>query len=96
MDTKATENHLVPLGTYVLIWAVLVVLTGVTVGVTWLDLEKWSIFTALLVATVKASLVALFFMHLKYERKIISLIVLVTLATCGVFLILTFTDYPFR
>ena len=90
------EEHLLPAWVYFFIWGILVVLTGVTLGVTYLDMGKWAIFTAIVVATAKASLVGLYFMHLKYERRIIPTILLVTLGSFAVFFLLVFTDYPFR
>lgn len=58
--------------TYYLIFGALMVLTGVTVGVSYLHLSTpLAITVALIVAIIKGSLVALFFMHLLNERKVI-------------------------
>ena len=58
--------------TYLMVFGALMVLTIVTVGVSYLHLETHeAIMIAVAVATVEASLVALFFMHLKSERKLI-------------------------
>lgn len=96
MANHEQEHHLLPARVYFLIWFTLICLTGVTLGVTYLDMGKWAIFTAILVASVKAALVTLYFMHLKFERRVIHVILLVTLASFAVFFILVFTDYPFR
>jgi caa(3)-type oxidase subunit IV len=57
---------------YYLVFAALAVLTVVTVGVSYLELSMpQAVAVALLVATVKASLVAAIFMHLRAEKKII-------------------------
>ena len=93
---KEHEQHLVPYRLYLLVWAGLMGLTIVTVGAKYADLQHLAIFAAILIATVKASLVVLYFMHMRYEKRIIPIIILVALASFGVFLILTFTDYPFR
>jgi len=61
------------------------VLTVVTVAVTYVDLGPLNLWMALLIATVKASLVAVFFMHLRYDRPI-SAIVFVT----SLFLVMLF------
>jgi len=50
-------------------WGTLLVLTGVTIAVAQLDLGTWNVVAALAIASVKACLVALFFMHLKYDKK---------------------------
>jgi len=57
---------------YLMVFGALLVLTMVTVGVSYLDLsEAETVVVALTIATVKASLVALFFMHLKGERPMV-------------------------
>jgi len=57
--------------TYFLIYFALVVLTIVTVLVSYVDLGLMNVVVALLIASVKASLVALFFMHLKGEDRLV-------------------------
>jgi cytochrome c oxidase subunit IV len=70
---------------YLIIFGCLAVLTGVTVGVSYLDLPTWqAIALALLVATVKGSLVAAFFMHLLSERRLIYAVLLLTVFFFGV------------
>ena len=56
---------------YWIIWASLIVLTFVTAGVAYLDLGPFNTVAALGIATTKAVLVALFFMHLNHERRMI-------------------------
>ena len=74
-----TENadvglgHIVPVKTYVNILLILLVLTALTVGVSRIDLGAWNTVVAIVVATIKAILVACFFMHLKFEKKLIIL-----------------------
>ena len=58
--------------TYLMVFGALMVLTVVTVAISYLRLEVHEAITiALVVATVKGSLVALYFMHLNHERKLI-------------------------
>src|SRR5690606_19416980 len=59
--------HPVPLTTLLAVFAALLVLTGLTVAVTWVDLGAANIWIALLIAAVKAALVALHFMHLRWD-----------------------------
>lgn len=96
MADRDTHDHQPTAGTYVAVWAILIALTGVTVGVAFLEFGKWAKFTALLIATLKATLVVLYFMHLRHERGLVPISILVALASFGVFLILTFADYSFR
>ncbi len=69
---------------YYAIFASLVVLTAITVGVYFLHptSELVKILLALLIASVKAILVAYFFMHLKFEGKLIYLILIVPVLLC--------------
>ena len=81
-----------PPSLYLTVWMTLVLLTGATVGVTFLDMKNFAVFTALLIATVKAGLVLLYFMHLRHGSKGILAIVGVTMALMAIFLSLTFVD----
>ena len=57
---------------YITVFVALACLTVITVGISYLHLPThWAILFAMIVATVKGSLVALYFMHLITERKII-------------------------
>lgn len=67
---QSTTHHVVPLGTYVAIFVALMVLTGITVGVAFLDLGFWNTPIALTIAVGKATLVVLFFMHLRWSRRL--------------------------
>lgn len=78
-------GHHVPMWLLVTVLVVLLVLTFVTVGATWVDLGAWNVWIALGIATVKAILVALFFMHLAYDRPINAIILCSTLLFVAVF-----------
>ena len=90
------EDHHVPYSTYINVWLLLIGLTGVTVGAWLVDLKHLSVFTAILIAAIKSSLVILYFMHIRYERHIFSWMLISIVATYAIFLILTFADYSFR
>jgi cytochrome c oxidase subunit 4 len=63
----SSEDHS---GTYLKVLAGLAVGTALTVGASYIHLGHWgNILLALAIATIKASLVVLFFMHLKYEQR---------------------------
>ena len=58
---------------YLVVFGTLLVLTLITVGVSYLDLpEAETVVVALIIATTKATLVAMFFMHLKGERRMVT------------------------
>jgi cytochrome c oxidase subunit 4 len=64
---------------YVMVLLSLLALTGVTVAISYLHLPTWqAIALGLLVATIKGSLVAAFFMHLVSERKLIYAVLILT------------------
>lgn len=58
------------------VWGALVVLTGLTVWSAQYDLGRIDLVFAMGIATIKAALVALFFMHLKYDRGFHSVVIL--------------------
>jgi len=76
--TETMPHHKV---NYFAIFGLLVVLTIVTVGVAFLNIQQeWiKVLLALTIASIKASFVALFFMHLKFEGKLIYFILIVPL-----------------
>jgi cytochrome c oxidase subunit 4 len=79
--TEAPPHHEIPYG---MVFIALVVLTIVTVGVAMkrFEPEAINVLIALAIASVKASLVALYFMHLKFEGKLIYLIAIVPVCLC--------------
>ena len=62
--------HVVPRKTYFLIFGGLMVLTGLTVWVATFDLGRWNAIVALSIAVVKATMVVLYFMHVRYSSKL--------------------------
>ena len=86
-----SEHHITPLRTYLIIAATLLFLSGVTVWVSYVDLGALNIVVAMLVATLKASLVAFFFMHLLWDDKKNLTMFLMSLMFFGIFVTL-FSD----
>jgi cytochrome c oxidase subunit 4 len=80
MAAAHSEHHIVPKRVYALVFLALIVLTWVTALVSRIDLGRWNIFVALAIAIIKASLVVLFFMHVKYSTRLTKFIV-----ACGFF-----------
>ena len=56
---------------YILVWVALLLLTFVTWRVSVVPLGLMNVTVAMFIASLKASLVALFFMHLRYENKLV-------------------------
>jgi len=74
----------------------LLILTGVTVGVSYFDMGVFNVPIALGIACFKVSLVLLFFMHLKYESKAITISFLSTICFLAIMISFTFFDVAFR
>lgn len=92
-NTKHTaEHHIIPLKTYLGVGAALFFLTALTVWIAQINLGGWNAIVAVSVATVKAILVALIYMHLKYDNKIYSVIFLTALVFLALFIALTMFD----
>lgn len=89
--------HVTPLPVYFAVFGALLVLTVITVGVSLLGLPPTESFiVAMLVAIVKASVVALWFMHLISEKRFYSFILLSTVFFMGLFFVLTLVDLSSR
>jgi cytochrome c oxidase subunit 4 len=81
--------------TFVLVWVVLLLLTGGLVFLSHLGQgpAAWGL---LILTPIKAGLVFYFFMHLKYEGPLLKGVVLVTLLTLLIFFAMLFSDVAFR
>jgi cytochrome c oxidase subunit 4 len=90
------HEHIVSYKIIVIIWLVLLVLTGVTVAVSYVNLGALNIWIALGIASTKSALVISFFMHMKYERPIFKLCLLVALCILAIFVGFTFFDVLYR
>ncbi len=87
------SEHIIPVRTYLIIGGALLVLTGVTVytALEW-HFGPWNLVIAMIIAATKGSLVALYFMHLKYDNKFYATIFTLTLVFLAVFIGLTMFD----
>ena len=84
------------LKTYFTIFAALMVLTGLTVWASFQHLGIWNTPVALGIAVLKATLVALFFMHLRYSPKLTSLVIASSLLWLVILFGITMSDYVSR
>jgi len=88
--------HIVGTKTFVVVWAILIFLTALTIEVAELQLAKLSMIANLLIASAKAILVLWFFMHLKYESTFFKLLLLIPIGTITIIIGLTFSDIWYR
>ncbi|MHC4399431.1 MAG: cytochrome C oxidase subunit IV family protein [Planctomycetota bacterium] len=84
--------HAVPLTVLLGVFLALIALTALTVAATWVDLGSFNLLAAMGIAMVKAVLVALFFMHLAYDRPFNAFIFCVGLFFLALFVSLTLLD----
>jgi cytochrome c oxidase subunit 4 len=91
-DIQDVHQHVDSVGTYVLVFLCLIVLTVVTTAVAFVDLGPFSVVVALAIATCKMLLVALFFMHVRHSTKLTRLIVVGGLLWLAIMLLLTLGD----
>ena len=82
--------------TYIIVWLALLVLTVVTWGVSYVNLGMGNVAVALLIASVKAALVALFFMHLRYENRLVWAFAILPLLFLALIIFGTLADTMFR
>jgi cytochrome c oxidase subunit 4 len=95
-STEHTE-HVLPLSLYWAIWAILIVLTFFTAWVATVDLGWLNPVVALLIASFKALVVVLYFMHVKYtSEKLTKTVALATLFWLALLLFLTLAVYATR
>jgi len=90
------HEHISPLSMYFGIFGALLVLTVITVGVSFAGLGTASIYVAMFVAVIKASLVAGYFMHLKWDEKLNVLIFVASLLFMTIFFVLVSADIGYR
>lgn len=88
--------HVSPLSTYLSIFAALMVLSAITVGAAFVDLGSLNPVVALAIAGIKATLVILFFMHVKYSSRLTKLTVVLSLFFVAILFAETLMDYATR
>lgn len=95
---KSTSEHTASepgYGTFIVVWAALLILTGLLVTMSHLG-QRYAVLGLLTVTPLKAGLVFYYFMHLKYEGPLLKAVVFVALATLLIFFALLFSDVAFR
>jgi cytochrome c oxidase subunit 4 len=91
-QTGSQHYHILPLRTYLFIGATLIVFTGITVAISFVHFGAYNLVVAMAIAAIKASLVALFFMHLKYDNKLYMIVFLGAILFLAIFIIFTMFD----
>ena len=84
--------HPMPMKILAGVFAALLFLTWLTVSVTWVDLGPLNIWIALFIAVIKAGLVAMYFMHLRYDAPFNGIVLLSALLFVAIFIAATLSD----
>ena len=87
------QGHVVPKRIYFGIFGSLLALTALTTGVAYVDLGQWNTIVALIIACCKATLVILFFMHLRWSPRLMRIVVLSAILWLAILISLTTTDF---
>jgi cytochrome c oxidase subunit IV len=91
------SEHTISSKTYYGIWILLLILTGLTAWIATVDLGPLNTIVAIAIATVKATVVVLFFMHVKYaSEKMTKVVIVSAIFWMLLLLLLSLTDYTWR
>ena len=93
---EESKNHIVSTKIYVFVWIALLCLTGLTIKVAQMKMGEWSMVANIAIASIKASLVLWFFMHLRQEKRLFKMLIFVPLMTISIIIGLTFFDILYR
>jgi len=90
------KHHIVPYKVYFYILAALIVLTFMSIAITKINLGEYSVLGAMIFATIKSVLVLAWFMHLKFDKPFMALMVGFVFLVFLAVIFITFLDYYFR
>jgi cytochrome c oxidase subunit 4 len=100
MDTEKEDyneqHHIMSYAKLATVLGILLMLTVVTVGVSYLDMGFFNVPIALTVATIKVTFVLLYFMHLRFEGPIINISFISTVTFLIIMIGFTFWDVAYR
>jgi cytochrome c oxidase subunit 4 len=87
-----SAEHIVPVRIYLIIFVTLLVLTGVTTAVAYVNLGPLNVVVMLLIAFFKASLVILYFMHVRFTGRLTQVAAVSGFAWLAILIVLTLSD----
>jgi cytochrome c oxidase subunit IV len=96
LNPEHADHHIISPRTYAVVFVTLLVFTGITVGAAYVNLGILNPIVALAIASFKAVVVILFFMHVKYQSHLIKLTVAAGFFTFIVLITMTMSDYISR
>ena len=90
------KNHIIPYRTFLLVLTGLICLTLISVSATQISLGTLTVAIALIIAVIKSTFVLRVFMHLKFENKMYSIVVIAVVLLIATVIIITLLDYLYR
>lgn len=90
------QHHIISYGKLISVWLGLLFLAALTVWVSRLDIGVGHVWGSLAIASVKAGLVITFFMHMRYEGRLLRWLLFFALAVLAIFIGFTFFDVLYR
>jgi cytochrome c oxidase subunit 4 len=85
-------DRVVPVRVHVVVWLVLLALTGINIALSPLRLGGWNGALSLLIAAVQAVLIAMFLMHLRWSPALVRIIALAALLWLAILIVGTLDD----
>ncbi len=95
-NPEHSQHHIVTPIQYTMVFGILLLFTLITVGVAFLDLKWLNPVVALGIASFKAVIVILFFMHAKYQSRLIKMTIASGFFVFLVLVVMTLSDYMSR
>jgi len=92
-EMEESQHHVVSPVIYLIVFGALLVFTALTVGASYVEMGIFNPIAAILIACIKAVIVVLFFMHVKYSSKLTKLTVFAGIFTFLVLIGMTLADY---
>jgi cytochrome c oxidase subunit 4 len=96
LNPEHADHQIISPRTYAIVFVTLLIFTGITVGAAYVNLGILNPIVALAIASFKAVIVILFFMHVKYQSKLVKLTVAAGFFTFIVLITMTLSDYMSR
>jgi len=96
MSHDNEKHHISSYKQSAIILGILLLFTFITVASAKMDLGNLTVAVALIIASIKGTIVALYFMHLKFDNKILGYFTVIALAVFTVILLFAFLDYGYR
>lgn len=96
MTHEETAHHILSYQKLVIVWLALLTLTGLTVWVAHHNVGIGHVWGSLAIACLKSGLVVAFFMHMKYEGRLLRFLLFLAVSTLAIFIGFTFFDVLYR